>query len=538
MIIKGGSRGAGVALGRYLQSVGANERVTVLEIKGTVAQDIIGALKEMEAYAEGTKCEKSFYHAQVNPEPPYRLTPEQVFESIDLLEKELGLEGHARVVVMHEKDGRQHYHPVWTRIDLENMRAVPDSHNFAAHERVARELERHFDHPRVQGAHAEREGAERPDRSPSRAELAQEKRTGIKGKEVREEVTALFKGSDGAEAFANALEDNGYVLAKGDKRDFVIIDRAGGEHSLARRISGVRAAELREFMAPIDRESLPTVEEAKDIVQDRNAGASAFDEKCWEDALATSAIETELHNEKQPALDKAENAQSIAWEDALAANAIEKAKADEEERKRLAREALAQALIEKDYARSDSYVNQAQTAQKDFERRKKALAEIPAPMHPEHHAERAIENRFESAKEGVTDRSAPSASGERAEDNTPSGEIGNAATDKDHIGNKADADPRYERMLRLLDGAAARAAPEYEIDPGRTASERETGGGIQREGEHEPVSDKFQSMEMTDQRYSRMQRLLDSGRSDEREERDDDPGRQPEVPGGGRTGGR
>jgi hypothetical protein len=95
--------------------------------------------------------------------------------------------------------------------------------------------------------------------------------TGIKGKDVRQEVTELFRSSDGAEAFKAALEDHGYVLAKGDRRDFVIIDRAGGDHSLARRISGIKAAELREFMAPIDRNSLPTVDQAVGIVQDRLA---------------------------------------------------------------------------------------------------------------------------------------------------------------------------------------------------------------------------------------------------------------------------
>lgn len=34
-------------------------------------------------------------------------------------------------------------------------------------------------------------------------------------------------------------------------------------HSLGRQLKGVKAAQLREYMAPIDRESLPTVEEAK-----------------------------------------------------------------------------------------------------------------------------------------------------------------------------------------------------------------------------------------------------------------------------------
>jgi hypothetical protein len=41
------------------------------------------------------------------------------------------------------------------------------------------------------------------------------------------------------------LAEHGYMLARGDRRDFVIVDREGGIHSLARRIDGMKAAELR-----------------------------------------------------------------------------------------------------------------------------------------------------------------------------------------------------------------------------------------------------------------------------------------------------
>jgi hypothetical protein len=184
-------------------------------------------------------------------------------EAVGTLEEKLGLNGHERVVVMHEKYGRQHFHVVWTRIDITLMRSVSDSHNYRKHEEASRDLERSFGHERVQGAHAERDGAKRPDRTPSRAELRQEERTGIKGKDVKAEVTAAFKASDNADGFRAALKDAGYILALGDRRDFVIVDRKGGIHSLARRIDGMKAAELRVFMQPLDKETLPRIEEAR-----------------------------------------------------------------------------------------------------------------------------------------------------------------------------------------------------------------------------------------------------------------------------------
>ena len=271
MIIKGGSRGGARALGRYLSHQGQNERVDMIEVRGTIDNTPFGALQEMDAYALGTRCEKPLYHAIINPEPPNRLTPEQRMEAVDALEHKLGLDDHARVIVMHEKEGRQHLHVVWSRIDLEQMRSVSDSHNFRKHEEVARDLERRFGHDRVQGAHAERDGAPRPDRTPSRAERAQEEKTGVTGKDVKAEITALFRASDGPAAFKSALEQHGYILAKGDRRDLVIVDAMGGVHSLARRIDGVRTAELRAWMSGLDQDTLPTVGQAQAFVRGHTA---------------------------------------------------------------------------------------------------------------------------------------------------------------------------------------------------------------------------------------------------------------------------
>jgi len=264
VIIKGKSRAGAASLAAHLGNAEKNERVSLLETRGTVAQDLRGALTEMEAYAAGTRCEKPLYHAAISPAPPHRLTREQIIESVDALEDKLGLTGHARVVMLHEKGGREHIHPVWSRINIASMKSVSDSHNYRKHEEVARDLERRFGHERVQGAHHERDGVERPDRTPTRAELRQEERTGISGKQIKAEVSAAFKASDGPQAFCSALEDAGYLLAKGDRRDFVLVDRECGVHSLARRIGGVKAAELREFMAPLNRDGFPTVEQAQE----------------------------------------------------------------------------------------------------------------------------------------------------------------------------------------------------------------------------------------------------------------------------------
>ena len=170
---------------------------------------------------------------------------------------------------MHEKDGLQHYHVVWLRIDCQskNLRAIPDSHNYRKHEIVARQLEREYGWKHVQGAHIEREGKARPERTPSRRELYQAERTGIKPKEAKALVTELWRGSKTGVEFEIALEGEGWRLAQGDRRDYVLVDPTGGTHSLARRIEGAKAADLRERLDPI-KEWLPSVAEAKAVARE------------------------------------------------------------------------------------------------------------------------------------------------------------------------------------------------------------------------------------------------------------------------------
>jgi hypothetical protein len=79
---------------------------------------------------------------------------------------------------------------------------------------------------------------------------------------MTEHVTALYRASANAEAFMRALAEHGYKLARGDRRDFCILDNAGHVHSLARRIDAISAGRLAKFMESIEPASLPTLEQA------------------------------------------------------------------------------------------------------------------------------------------------------------------------------------------------------------------------------------------------------------------------------------
>jgi hypothetical protein len=253
----------------HLTRTDTNERAEVREIRGTVAEDLRGALLEMEATAAGTRSTKPFYHGSINTRADERLTEDQRMQAIDRLEKALGLSGQARVVVIHEKEGREHCHIVWSRVDLDRMTVISDSHNYRKHEEVARALEREFGHERVQGAHVERDGKPRPERTPSHAEMLQADRTGMGPKEAKERITAAWRATQTGKEFAVALWNDGFVLARGDRRDFVVIDPYGGTHSLARRIEGAKAKDIRERMADLEIDRLPNVLDAKEIQRAR-----------------------------------------------------------------------------------------------------------------------------------------------------------------------------------------------------------------------------------------------------------------------------
>lgn len=266
MIISGGSRSNWRFFSKHLMRTDENERVVVTEIRGLASENVLGAFRELDALASGTQCKNFFYHCNINPREGETLTPEQWEQAVDTLERNLGLEGHSRIVVQHEKNGRTHQHVIWDRIDPDTMTAVSDSFTARVHERTSRELEETFGLEPVESILVKDRQTPR-ERTPQNWETFRGHRSGIDPRGVKVEVTELWQGADSGAAFAAALEERGYILAQGDRRDFCIIDQAGNEHSLARRIDGVKAAEVRARMADIDREALPSVEAARELVR-------------------------------------------------------------------------------------------------------------------------------------------------------------------------------------------------------------------------------------------------------------------------------
>lgn len=291
MIIKGGAAGSVGFWSQHLQrqkendaNPNVNDRVTVREISGLLSNTVEGALREMQAVASGSRSEGNFmYQANINPRDHERLTPEQFKKAVDTLEKQLGLEGHQRIVVEHEKKGRVHQHVIWNRVDVDTLRVKDIGGNYAAHELAAEKLEREFGLERSPKPHLDLAAyQERRDRGKpfDISEIRASQKTGIDPQQIKAELTDLWRKVDSGKAFTAAIEERGYILAQGDRRNFCIIDHAGTAHSLARRIEGAKAKDINERLADIDRDKLPTVDAARDAQREKYP-TSAQAQEAW-----------------------------------------------------------------------------------------------------------------------------------------------------------------------------------------------------------------------------------------------------------------
>jgi hypothetical protein len=282
MNIKGKARGGPLNLAAHVQKA-ENESVRIVGIDGLMAQDIEGALMEMDALGTMLRTDKTLYHGIISPEPGKDFAMSEAdwdFTRKAYLEG-MGFEGQPFIEIEHEKFGkdgvlRLHRHIITALADAEAgyTRAIHTGHNYRKHEEIARHVERQLGHEHVQGAHIDRFGIDRPERTPTVAEQRAAERGGVSAKEAKALGAELWNAADSGKALNAALEAHGWQLARGDKTRadgsayFMAIDPQGEAHEL-RRMMPVKAAELYERMADIDPASLPSIKEAKAIQEAR-----------------------------------------------------------------------------------------------------------------------------------------------------------------------------------------------------------------------------------------------------------------------------
>lgn len=249
MIIKAAQNPNAGALCKHLSRLDHNERVEVAQLRGVLATDLRGSLAEMEALAAGTRCEKHFYHISVAIQDREKLEREQWLGVVDRIAKEYGMEGHARAVVFHVKDDKEHMHIVYSRINPDTMKAAHLSHDYRRNARLARELEQELGLNPVKSRRTDEREQQRPARD---WEDEASRRLLTNPREHRDALADCYRSSDNGQAFVIAIKECGFDLYAGDRRGFLAVDRESGVfYAVDKRLTGDSASQVREKLADL-----------------------------------------------------------------------------------------------------------------------------------------------------------------------------------------------------------------------------------------------------------------------------------------------
>lgn len=229
MIITGKARRNGNQLGRYLTAQGENENVRVLDIKGASTGNAAEAVFEFSLQNELTKRGKNgLYHASISPAhgEDSAMTYDDWIKSADVLEKKLGLEGQNRVLVWHEKRGkdgklRQHVHCVWQR--EKDGKLIKMSHNYRQHDSARRTLEKEFGHKLT--------------RQPL---------------DLKQALTDIWNQAKDGQEVMDKAKKIGVTIAQGVRRAYTAIDSEGQKLDFVRQLIGVKTRDVKEKLQGLE----------------------------------------------------------------------------------------------------------------------------------------------------------------------------------------------------------------------------------------------------------------------------------------------
>jgi hypothetical protein len=323
MIIKGNRHNNGAKLARYMMtgSYKKHERAEFGELRGFgEAENIVDAFRDIEVMAGATHAENALFHVQVRLPDGEQITREQWEQTADRVEKRLGLTGQPRAIYFHvnEKTGDRHMHIGFSLIDAETMTAKPLPFFKFRLKALARQLEQEFDITRVRN---ERDSPIHY--AATKNEQQQAQRLGVEKDQIRNTIRVCWDRSESGQAFNNALEDEGLVLAQSERRDYVVIDHAGGLHALGKRLLGVSAAQVRAQLADLDRDDMPTLQQAREFILDLPR------DRVEVLSRELSDVQRQIEAEQQYAQRDPVRTE-LQWLDAVAQAAIEKEKVEKQ----------------------------------------------------------------------------------------------------------------------------------------------------------------------------------------------------------------
>lgn len=260
MILKASKRGGARKLALHLLNEEDNDHVEVHEVRGFMSQNLVKAFSETYAISKGTRC-TNFFFSQILSPPENEVVPDSVFLEVNNeIEETLNLKGQARAIIFHEKKGRRHAHAVWSRIDVQKMKAI-ELPLWKTKLNAIAKLQ-YIKHGWKMPQGFINKQAHDPTNF-TMAEYHQAKRSKMHPKEIKILIQDAWGISDSRDAFEHALRERGYWLARGDRKGFVVIDSWGEIRSLPRSLdTTIKVVECRLGK----RENLRSVEETLAVI--------------------------------------------------------------------------------------------------------------------------------------------------------------------------------------------------------------------------------------------------------------------------------
>jgi hypothetical protein len=269
MIAKGTPHRHGAVLARYLVAGKEREQAELLELRGFACTGIVAAFRSVHVMAAATRCTAPFFHVAVRNREGETLDRSQWQYAADRIERTLGLTDQPRAIAMHTADdtGHSHMHIAWSRINEETLTATPLPFFKRRLKQVCRALEERFGLTPVSDR---RESLIHF--APTRSEEEQSRRLGLDIHAIRNLIRNCFEAADCGRSFQAALTQESLTLVRGDRRDFLVVDREGGLHALGKRVLGVSAAETRQRLADLTGGPLPTLDQARALITAQKQG--------------------------------------------------------------------------------------------------------------------------------------------------------------------------------------------------------------------------------------------------------------------------
>lgn len=283
MILKASERGHAQALSRHLVNAEQNEHVEVHEIRGLASSDLHTAFQEIDAASMGTQCKKPFFHVQLSPPETADISIEQFEQAVEAVEKKVGLVGHPRAIVFHEKEGRRHAHAVWSRLHLKEVsRLNRETGEMGTEAKLVAKQMPHFKIKlnELSLALFYENGLEPPkglvdknQRDPNnydRKTWQQANRLKEDPRNLKAIIRTALETANNRKELEQKLKDQGMYLAQGDRRNFLAVHHGGEPMSLT-RYSGMKGKEIAARIG--EAKDLPTLAQVQTQIKNQQSKA-------------------------------------------------------------------------------------------------------------------------------------------------------------------------------------------------------------------------------------------------------------------------